>query len=116
MGEFAVQLEQRDAGTIIRLSGDVTVDHTDQLQQRLRAALPDEPQRVVLDVSQLTFICSLGLGALVEYRRALAERGGTLRLAGASPAIADLFRKTRLAELFPMFADAHTALAPPQRD
>jgi len=56
------------------------------------------------------FINSLGLGALLEFRKDLRQRDVELRLAGANDMIADIFRKTRLVELFPMFETAERAV------
>ena len=41
----------------------------------------DAYSRVVLDLADLTFLSSLGMGALVQYRRGLSRRGIEIRLA-----------------------------------
>lgn len=111
MTDFALHVEPREADAIVvRLVGELTVDHTEELERHLRGAAAEAPSRVVLDASELTFICSSALGALLEFRKALRDRDATLRLSGAPPQIAEVFRRTRLAELFPMFASADAAL------
>lgn len=116
MAEFAVHLESRDAGLLIRLTGELGVAHTDELQSQLDQALQTQPHRAVLDVSGLTFICSSGLGALVSFRSQINQRGGVLRIAGPSAPVCDVFRKTRLAELFPVFPSAEQALLEAEPD
>lgn len=111
MSEVAIEVEHRDQGTVIRSIGSLAVGDTPILDEKLAAVLDRSPGLVVLDVSRLTFICSAALGTLVDFRKRLAERGGTLRLAGASTDIAGILRKTRLAELFPLFDSAEHAFA-----
>ena len=110
MGEFSARTESRDNGVIVRLNGDASLTETDSLRDVLHPALKDNPRYVVLDLSELDFINSLGLGALVEFRQELTRRGGQLRLAGAKEPISDMLRRTRLVELFPPFPDCEQAL------
>lgn len=110
MGEFSAHTEDRANGTIVRLHGDASLTETDSLREALNPALKADPPCVVLDLSDLEFINSLGLGALVEFRQELAQRGGRLHLAGASAPIADMLRRTRLVELFPAYPDCDQAL------
>ncbi|MEX2672403.1 MAG: STAS domain-containing protein [Phycisphaeraceae bacterium] len=110
MGKFAIHADAREDGVILKLVGELTVHDSEPLKQQLFAALEHRPKRVVIDASALTFISSLGLGSLVEVRRALEADSVTLRLAGASDFVAEIFRKTRLAEIFPMYSDPEQAL------
>jgi anti-sigma B factor antagonist len=95
---------------IVRLHGDATLTETDSLRDALSPALEAEPPCVVLDLSDLEFINSMGLGVLVEFRQELTRRGGQMRLAGATEAIAEMLRRTRLVELFPPYSDCDQAL------
>src|SRR3569832_286747 len=56
-------------------------------------ALRGTSARVVLDLSQTTFVDSSGVGMIVHIMRRV---GGRLAIAGASEAVATVFRLTRL--------------------
>ena len=111
MSDFQINTESRDQAVIAHLRGDAGNQHADDIRDAFTPILKQRVLRVVLDLSELAFIASMALGELITFRRDLQTYGGQLRLAGANPAIADVFRKTRLVELFPMFPDPDHALA-----
>ena len=107
---FSVERGSDPRGQVVRLRGEATVDQVERLRSSLRAVCEGKPRRVVLDLAELTFINSDGLGALLEFRRDLVRSGAVLRLAGANPDIAEMFKKTRLVEVFPMYQTADAAM------
>lgn len=70
-----------------------------QFKDRMREMVADGPERIILDLSQVGFLDSSGLGAVVAVRKALgAER--RLELAGLTPSVAKVFRLTRMDSVF----------------
>jgi len=67
-------------------------------------------QRIVLDVSDVDFIDSSGLGAIVSSLKALQGQGD-LVIAGARAPVVTLFRVTRMDRVFRMFSTAGDAVA-----
>lgn len=109
MSEFKVQIVPRGSTVVVHLHGDASVEATDRFRSALQPAIAGKPSRVVLDLTLLEFINSMGLGVLLEFRKQLAQFKTELRLAGASQKITEVFKRTRLAELFPMFPTADKA-------
>lgn len=109
MQAFTVNVVPRDPHVVVEVRGDVNVMEADHLRNDLRPVLQRKPSRIVLDVSDLQFINSLGLGVLLEFRKDAQDKGVELRLAGARGRIADMLQKTRLVELFPSFKTADEA-------
>ena len=69
----------------------------------LRAAAripPDGYSLVVLDLAELTFLSSLAMGALVEYRRGLSRRGAEVRLANVQAQVWLALESAGLGRLF----------------
>ena len=69
----------------------------------LRAAAripPDGYSLVVLDLAELTFLSSLAMGALVEYRRGLCRRGVEIRLANVPAQVWLALESAGLCKLF----------------
>ena len=58
-----------------------------------------EPREVVVDLRGVDLLCAAGLNALAGARRALARRGGRLRVTGARPLAARCMVLTGLQEL-----------------
>ena len=65
---------------------------------------------IVLDLSQVKFIDSTGLGALIAARNAL-KKDQELALCGANENVATLFRLTRMNKLFRMYDSLEEATA-----
>ena len=108
---LSINVEERDGSTIIvHISGEADGANAEHLHEELYPVLDRDPMRVVLNIAELSFINSLGLGALIQFRNELASRGGTLSLAGTMPSVLEVLLKTRLTELFPMFDDTESAL------
>jgi anti-anti-sigma factor len=78
--------------------GDVDLQTAQVLRRHIdRAALPGE--ELVIDLRQVSFIDSPGLGTLIYCDRVRRERGGRLVLKDASGPVRDLFEMVRLANV-----------------
>jgi anti-sigma B factor antagonist len=67
-------------------------------------------QNLVLDLSDVDFIDSIGLGTLVFAHRMLTA-GGTLKIGGVSRGVMSMLKLTRLVHVFDIFADRDQAIA-----
>lgn len=106
-----IHVENRAGATVAHLRGQAHNDQADRLRDALGTIVRGPRGPVIVDLRGLSFIATAGLGELLSFREQLAARGDALHLAGADAHIADMFRRTRLGELFPMFPDADTAIA-----
>lgn len=75
----------------------------------MRNATQDGPEIVVLDLSEVQFIDSSGLGAIVAAMKSLG-RNRTLALAGLTPNVEKVFKLTRMDSVFRLFATLPEAL------
>lgn len=79
-----------------------------QFKDRMRDLTADRSDRVVLDLAQVGFMDSSGLGALVTILKFLgADR--KLMIAGLSPTVAKVFKLTRMDKFFTIFQDVMQA-------
>ena len=101
---------QRSSNTaIVRVAGELDLESAPALAGTLdRLERPCD--RVVLDLSQLTFIDASGLRlAVTEHQRAASD-GFEFVLAGAVGPVLKVFRLTGLDVLLPMAPDLRSAL------
>lgn len=101
-GTLVVRVEEA------RIDAAVAIRFKDQM----REVLLDPAPRVVLDLSQVNFIDSSGLGAVVAVMK-LTGPGRTLELAGLTPTVEKVFRLTRMDQVFTIHPEAP---GPPGRD
>lgn len=83
-----------------------------QFKDRMRELTNDLPGRIVLDLSQVEFIDSSGLGAIVAAMKQTTTQQ-KLELAGLNPAVDKVFRLTRMDSIFAIHSDLETACRAP---
>jgi anti-sigma B factor antagonist len=66
--------------------------------------------RFVIDLSEVTFVDSTGLGALVSALK-VTGRPGSVAVSGAKESVATLFKVTRMDKVFRLFPDEAQAAA-----
>lgn len=90
---------RHDAGdAVLVLAGDLVGPAVARARTGLAAALEDG-QDLVVDVSGVREIDSIGLGLLVRARWRAVEGGASCRIRGATPPLLRAFESSRIAEL-----------------
>ncbi|EKE44263.1 anti-sigma-factor antagonist [Oceaniovalibus guishaninsula JLT2003] len=97
-----MQLATREEGGVRIIT--VLADRVDaaiavQFKDAVRDAAADHAGRVILDMGQVEFLDSSGLGAVIGARKHLAA-GAVLELAALTPAVLKVFRLTRMDTIF----------------
>jgi anti-sigma B factor antagonist len=106
-----IDVTRSDAALIVRLRGAATMDQTDALQERLLPLTTEVHPRLVLDLSALSFINSLGLGILVTAHVRCRRRGQPMLLVSPTPPVRQMLELTRLTDLFQVCRSVDEALA-----
>lgn len=75
-----------------------------QFKDEMRALSTDGPARLILDLGQVEFLDSSGLGAVVAALKTLRE-GQVLELADLHPTVQRVFDLTRLSTIFTIYAN-----------
>ena len=89
-----------DAGTAtVALRGEVDVLTVDQVRVALTEALAAGPLEIVVDLSELTFIDSTGLGALIFGFQRAREAGVRFRLAHPTRSVRQILVLSGLLEV-----------------
>lgn len=85
-----------------------------QFKDRMREIGRDAPARVVLDLEQVEFIDSSGLGAIVAVMKQLGD-SAVLELAALSPTVEKVFRLTRMDTVFAIHGSVAEAMQSERR-
>jgi anti-anti-sigma factor len=70
----------QEGGISFALSGDLDLSTLEQLENALEASVDGEPELVVLDLRELTFLDSSGLRVMLALHSSQREHGGRLVL------------------------------------
>jgi len=80
-----------------------------QFKEQMRSVIQGAPGRVVLDMENIGFVDSSGLGALVAVFK-LVSRERSFELAGLQPPVQKLFELTRMNTVFQLHDSAAAAI------
>jgi anti-sigma B factor antagonist len=109
--EFAIEDRRIDGNVhVVAVSGEVDLFTAPEFKQRVMAPIAAGIDRVVVDLTETTFIDSSSLGALIGAHRRLRQRGGRLVVACESEAILKTFRITGLDGVFTVVNSVQAAL------
>jgi anti-anti-sigma factor len=95
-----LRAERRPDFLRVAIRGEASFDQAEFLSAQLLRVPLDGASLVVLDLAGLTFLCSLAMGALLEYRRGVARRGVDVRLANVEPRVWQALETAGLVRLF----------------
>jgi len=99
------------AAHVATVSGEVDLHSAPDLRAQLGELLTSTSPSLVLDLNEVGFLDSTGLGALVAARTSAGERGGQLALVCTQQRILKLFTITGLNSVFTIHPSVDDALA-----
>jgi len=69
-------VDRRDEAVVVALAGELDLYNAEEVRTALLDACAAEPEVLVVDLEQVTFIDSTALGVLIEARSRMADRSG----------------------------------------
>ena len=103
---------QVDGVTILDLSGRITLgEGSVVLRDTIREVLGKGEKKILLNLGDVTYIDSSGIGELVSAFTAVRKEGGDLKLLNLTKKVHDLLQITKLYTVFDVKDDEATAVA-----
>jgi anti-sigma B factor antagonist len=68
------EVVEQDGAVVVRLAGELDLYNAEVVRDALTEAAEREPERVVVDLGEVSFLDSTALGVLIEARGKLANR------------------------------------------
>lgn len=97
---------------IVDVSGRIVLgDGSKELRAKLADLVSAGQTKIVLNIGDVTYLDSSGLGELVSAYSSAANAGGKIKLLNLQPRIAELLKITHLANLFESFSGEPEAVA-----
>jgi anti-sigma B factor antagonist len=109
--ELSVSQQSVDGYPVLAVRGEVDVYSASALKDSLSDLLATEAKAVVVDLTEVGFLDSTGLGALVAARTTASESGSRLPVVCDRERILKLFRITGLDGVFEIYATVDQAVA-----
>jgi anti-sigma B factor antagonist len=97
--------------TVLQMIGRVTLgEESNQLRTKLKELLSQGKTRLVLDLGEITYIDSAGLGALVAGYTSAQNQGANLKLANLTKRFHEQLHITKLVTVFEVFDSVKAAV------
>jgi anti-sigma B factor antagonist len=96
-------IEERSAGdvTLLDLKGKMTLGEGDEtLKDKINSLVHQGRKKLVLNLAEVPYIDSAGLGEMVRTYTTVSRQGGSLKLLGLTKRITDLLSITKLLTVF----------------
>jgi anti-sigma B factor antagonist len=110
---MSLHATHRDAGriTVVDFSGKITLgEGSALLRKTIRALLEEERTLLLINLGDVDYIDSNGIGELVSAFTAVKNRGGELKLLNLTKKVRDLLQITKLYTVFDVHSDEASAL------
>jgi anti-sigma B factor antagonist len=99
-----MQIDEKTTGevTVIKITGDITLNQGGDimLKDKVQSLLQQGQRKLVLDLGNVSYVDSAGLGQLVQIHATTKSKGGSLRLANVTKRLKDLLVVTKLVTVF----------------
>jgi len=107
-----LQIEDKGAAVLMQVKEErLDAHNSGELKSQMLKLFEDGKNNVIVDLSDVRFVDSSGLGALVSGFKNASSRNGSLKLSGLQMQVKSMFELTRLHRVFEIFADPQEALA-----
>ncbi len=108
-----MQIEERVVNdvTILDLKGKITLGEGDEaLKDKINSLIHQNRKRILLNLAEVPYIDSAGLGEIVRTYTTVSRQGGQLKLVNLTKRITDLLMITKLLTVFETFESERDAL------
>jgi anti-sigma B factor antagonist len=111
--KMSLHATHRDAGrvTVVDLSGRIVLgDGSALLRNTIRKLLGEQRKLILLNLADVDYIDSSGIGELVSGYTAVKNQSGDLKLLHLTKKVKDLLQITKLYTVFDVFTEEGTAI------
>jgi len=110
---MSIKLSSRQVGdvTVVDAAGRITLgEGSSALRDMLRDKVAKGQKKILLNLSEVSYIDSSGIGELVSGFTTVTNQGGSLKLLGLTKRVKDLLQITKLYTVFDVHDDEASAV------
>jgi anti-sigma B factor antagonist len=102
---------RKDQSNVLPLEGEIDLHVSPGIAEELRHMSATKPKRLIVDLSNVTYVDSSGLAVFIEGMQNAREYGGQFALVGLQETVHSIFEMARLDQVFQIFPTVDAALA-----
>jgi anti-sigma B factor antagonist len=110
---MALQIVEKETSgvTVLALSGRVTLgEESSELRTKIKAILAEGKKRLVMDLGNVSYIDSAGLGTLVAGYTSAQNQGAGMKLANLTKRFREQLNITKLVTVFEVYGSVDEAI------
>ena len=109
---LTIASRELDGVTVLDLNGRITLgEGSVQIRDAIRDLIAKGQKRILLDLGEVNYIDSSGLGELVSAYTTVKNQGAALKLLKLTRKVHDLLQLTKLYTVFDIYDDEASAIA-----
>lgn len=108
---MSIQVKTRQVGdvSVVDVVGRITLgEGASTLRETIRSLVAKDQKKIILNLSEVSYIDSSGIGELVSGFTTVTNHGGILKLLGLTKRVQDLLQITKLYTVFDVY-DSETS-------
>jgi anti-sigma B factor antagonist len=107
---MTLEVQRVGGSAVVTASGELDMEVADRLRAGIAEAVATDARRLVIDLSDVTFVDSTILGVIVGARSRLGRNSGRIHLVIGNPLVLRLFHLTGLDQVFTIHPTREQAL------
>jgi anti-sigma B factor antagonist len=89
--------------TVIHLEGRLDMDGVQAVDSKFSFATTTKPARIIVDMSKVSFMSSIGVRTLLNGARGQVNRGGKLVLLNPAPLVREVIETSGIQSIAPIY-------------
>ena len=106
-----IKTTTKDQVNVLSMSGKLDLANAAKLKESVKSFLDNKQNMIHLEMKDVDFINSSGLGALVSIMKEIRVFKGRLTMSGLAPYVNEIFEITQLSHVFEIFDTVESAQA-----
>ena len=107
-----INVREVDGIAVVELDGRVVLgDESNALREKVKQMLASGKKKVVLDMGNVTYIDSAGLGTLVALHHSARTQGASLKLSNLGAKFQEILQVTKLLTVFDVYPSESAAIS-----
>ncbi len=95
---------------LIKLGGKLDIIGTGEIETKFTGYCSGDNVRVVVDLSDVDFLASIGIRLLVTTAKSVAARGGKMALLSPTPEVLEVLEMTGIPAIIPTYSRLESAV------
>jgi anti-sigma B factor antagonist len=107
---FSLHVRQSEGVSLVDVNGRLTSFESKAFREMIQGLLKQGQTNIVLNLTDLDYLDSSGIGELVRNYMSVVKKGGALKVVGLAPKVEEVLKVTQLYQVFPEYPDEASAL------